>query len=397
MRLITLLLTCFVLTGCAALNTVSDSVAGLTDYFTGGEDNTDPPTELTELTPEIEIDVLWKKTVGDGANGHALKLVPAAGYGAILVADRDGLVQSRDLNSGDLNWEAETEFDFSGGPGLGNGTVVLGTSDAEVVALNLENGELLWTAGVSSEVLSVPAIAQGVVVVRTIDGTVTALDEKNGDRLWSYEQAMPALSVRGTGSLLISGDNVVGGYDNGKLIALRLADGKHVWETSVVIPSGRSEVERLVDLDVDPIETDGVIYIASYQSGIAAALALDGDVIWRNETISSSSGMANDWRYLYLTDSKSDVWQLDQRSGASLWKQKELHQRKLTAPATYESYVVVGDLEGYVHWLSTNDGRQLARVQVADSAMDAKPLVVDNTVYVYAKDGTLAALKARSL
>lgn len=397
MRLITLLLTCFVLTGCAALNTVSDSVAGLTDYFTGGEDNTDPPTELTELTPEIEIDVLWKKSVGDGANGHALKLVPAAGYGAILAADRDGLVQSRDLNSGDLNWEAETEFDFSGGPGLGNGTVVLGTSDAEVVALNLENGDLLWTAGVSSEVLSVPAIAQGVVVVRTIDGTVTALDEKSGDKLWSYEQAVPALSVRGTGSLLISGDNVVGGYDNGKLIALRLADGKHVWETSVVIPSGRSEVERLVDLDVDPIETDGVIYIASYQSGIAAALALDGDVIWRNETISSSSGMANDWRYLYLTDSKSDVWQLDQRSGASLWKQKELHQRKLTAPATYENYVVVGDFEGYVHWLSTNDGRQLARVHVADSAMDAKPLVVDNTVYVYAKDGTLAALKARSL
>jgi outer membrane protein assembly factor BamB len=148
---------------------------------------------------------------------------------------------------------------------------------------------------------------------------------------------------------------------------------------------------------VDPIETDGVIYIASYQGGIAAVSAVDGEVIWRNETISSSSGMANDWRYLYLTDSKSDVWQLDQRTGASLWKQKDLHQRKLTAPATYENNVVVGDLEGYVHWLSTSDGRQLARVHVTDSAMDAKPLVVDNTVYVYAKDGTLAALKARSL
>ncbi|MGJ0490138.1 outer membrane protein assembly factor BamB [Methylobacter sp.] len=397
MRFITLLLICFVLPGCAALTTVNDSISGLTDYFSGGEDNTDPPAELTEITPEIQIEVLWKTSIGVGADEHTLKLVPAIGSGKILAADREGLVQARELSTGDLSWEAETEFHFSGGPGLGAGTVILGTSDAEVIALNLENGELLWKAGVSSEVLSVPVIDNGVVVVRTTDGSVTALDEKSGGKLWSYEQSVPALSVRGTGSLLISGENVVGGYDNGKLIALRLIDGKHIWETSIVIPAGRSEVERLVDLDVDPIETDGVIYIASYQGGIAAVSAVDGEVIWRNETISSSSGMANDWRYLYLTDSKSDVWQLDQRTGASLWKQKDLHQRKLTAPATYENNVVVGDLEGYVHWLSTSDGRQLARVHVTDSAMDAKPLVVDNTVYVYAKDGTLAALKARSL
>lgn len=397
MRLITLLLACFALVGCAALDTVGESVSGITDYFSGGEDNTDPPTELGEIVPEIQVEVLWKKSIGVGADEHTLKLVPAIGPGKILAADREGLVQARELSTGDLSWEAETEFHFSGGPGLGAGTVILGTSDAEVVALNFENGQLLWKAGVSSEVLSVPVIANGVVVVRTTDGSVVALDEKTGGKLWNYEQSVPALSVRGTGSLLISGDNVIGGYDNGKLIALRLTDGKLIWETSIVLPTGRSEVERLVDLDVDPIETDGVIYIASYQGGIAAVSAGDGDVMWRNESISSSSGMASDWRYLYLTDSKSDVWQLEQRTGASLWKQKDLHQRKLTAPATYESNVVVGDLEGYVHWLSASDGRQLARVQVTDSPIDAKPLVVDNTVYVYAKDGTLAALKARSL
>jgi outer membrane protein assembly factor BamB len=397
MRLITLLLTCFVLPGCAALTPIAESISGLTDSFFGGEDNTDPPAELEEITPEIQIEVLWKKSVGVGADEQSLKLVPAIASGKILAADREGLVQARELSTGDLSWEAETEFHFSAGPGVGDGSVILGTSDAEVVALNLENGEMLWKAGVSSEVLSVPAIAKGVVIVRTTDGSVTALDEKSGGKLWSYEQSVPALSVRGTGSLLVSGDNIVGGYDNGKLIALRLIDGKHMWETSIVIPAGRSEVERLVDLDVDPIETDGVIYIASYQGGIAAVSAVDGDVIWRNEAISSSSGMANDWRYLYLTDSKSDVWQLEQRTGASLWKQQDLHQRKLTAPATYENNVVVGDFEGYVHWLSVSDGRQLARIHVADSAIDAKPLVVDNTVYIYAKDGTLAALKARSL
>ncbi len=130
------------------------------------------------------------------------------------------------------------------------------------------------------------------------------------------------------------------------------------WETSIAIPKGRSEIERLVDLDVDPIVINGVIYVASYQGGIAAISELDGDVLWRNETISSHSGLSNDSRYLYLTDSQSHVMQLDQRSGAALWKQKDLHQRRLTAPAAYENYVVVGDFEGYVHWLSTTDGRQ---------------------------------------
>jgi outer membrane protein assembly factor BamB len=396
MRLITLLLLCLALAGCAAYDAVSEGVSGISDYFLGGEDNSDPPALLVEYTPEIKIEELWQETVGDGADEQSLKLVPAIGFGKILAADRDGLVEARDLSTGRLIWEAETEVHFSAGPGLGAGTVILGSRDAEVVALNSENGEVLWKSQVSSEVLSVPVIAHGTVIVRTTDGAVIALNEKTGAKLWSYEHNAPALSVRGIGAPLIIEDNVIEGYDNGKLMALRLADGKYVWETSIAIPKGRSEVERLVDLDVDPVDVGGVIYIASYNGGAAAVSELDGDVLWRNEAISSYTGLSHDFRYLYLSDPTDDVLQLDQRTGASLWKQKELHQRKLTAPAVYESYVVVGDFEGYVHWLSTSDGRQLGRIKVADSAIDAKPIVVDNTVYIYAKDGTLAALKTRS-
>ena len=396
MRLITLFLICSALAGCAAFDTLNEGVSGISNYFLGGEDNADPPAVLVEYAPEITIEELWQETVGVGADEQTLKLVPAIGSGKILAADRDGLVQARDLSTGRLIWEAETDVHFSAGPGLGAGTVILGSSDAEVVALNSENGEQIWKSWVSSEVLSVPVIANGIVVVRTTDGAVIALDEKNGGKLWSYEHNAPALSVRGIGAPIIVEGNVIEGYDNGKLMALRLADGKYVWETTVAIPKGRSEIERLVDLDVDPIEVGGVIYIASYHDGAAAISELDGDVLWRNEAISSYTGLSHDFRYLYLSDSTDDVWQLDQRSGASLWKQKELHQRKLTAPAVYENYVVVGDFEGYVHWLSTSDGRQLGRIKVADSAIDAKPVVVDNTVYIYAKDGTLAALKTRS-
>ena len=395
MRLITLLLFCLALTACAALDTVEETISGVTDYFRGGVDNSEPPAVLIEYAPEIKIEELWKESVGVGSDEHSLKLIPAVSSGKIMAADREGLVQARDLNTGKLIWEAETDVRFSAGPGLGVETLILGSSDADVVALNSENGQLLWKSQVSSEVLSVPVIAHGIVVVRTTDGAIIALNEKTGVKLWHYEQNAPALSVRGIGAPVIFEDNVIVGYDNGKLMALRLTDGKYVWETSIAIPKGRTEVERLVDIDVDPIDVGGVLYLAGYHGGAAAISEQSGDVLWRNEAISSHTGMSNDFRNLYLSDAVDYVLQLEQRTGAALWKSKELHDRKLTTPAVYEHYVVVGDLEGYVHWLSTSDGRQLGRIKVADTAIDVKPIVVNDTVYIYAKDGTLAALRTR--
>lgn len=394
------LLAALMLSGCSTFDTVKESMSGIKDYFTGGADNTDPPSALVEYAPEINAEVLWKESVGVGTDGQTLKLVPAIGSSKIFAADRDGLVQARDLVTGKLAWEVEIEDEnedevhFSGGPGLGVGAVILGSSDGEVIALNIENGALLWKTPVSSEVMSVPVVANGIVILRTTDGSVIALNEKTGQKIWGYEHNVPALTVRGTGAPLMIEDTLIEGYDNGKLMALRLEDGKYVWESSVAIPKGRSEVERLVDIDVDPIESRGVIYTVSYNGGSAAVSILDGDVLWRNETVSSHTGLSQDEQYLYISNSGGHVLQLDKRTGSPLWEQKDLHGRKLTAPAVYQSYVVVGDIEGYVHWLSSTDGRQLGRVQVAGEAIDAKPVVVGDTVYVYAKDGTLAALKA---
>ena len=397
-RLIILpLLILLTLSGCSAMDLASESMSGIKDYFTGGADNADPPNVLVEYTPEIQAEVLWKESVGVGTDEQTLKLVPAIGSGRIFAADRDGLVQARDLSTGKLAWEAENEdkVHFSGGPGVGASAVIVGTNDAEVIALNIDNGTQLWKTTVSSEVLSVPVISGGIVILRTTDGSVIALNEKTGQKVWSYEHNVPALTVRGTGAPLIIEDTIIEGYDNGKLMALRLEDGKYVWESSVTLPKGRSEVERLVDIDVDPIESRGVIYTASYNGGAAAVSILDGDVLWRNEAVSSYTGLSQDEQYLYISNSAGHVLQLDKRTGSSLWEQKDLHGRKLTSPVAYQGNVVVGDIEGYVHWLSSTDGRQLARVQVAGDAIDAKPVVVGDTVYIYAKDGTLAALKAQ--
>ncbi|GAB6139629.1 outer membrane protein assembly factor BamB [Methylosoma difficile] len=395
MRFLICLLLSLSLVGCAAMDTVGESFSGISDYFSGGADNAEPPSPLVEYTPELKLEEIWQASVGVGSDEQTLKLIPAVANGKIVAADREGLVQARDTTTGKLLWEVETEANFSGGPGIGNSTVILGSSNAEVFALSLENGTQLWKAAVTSEVLSIPVIGHGVVVVRTTDGSITALNEKTGAKLWSYEVAVPALSIRGTGAPVIVDDNLIGGNDNGKLIALRLADGKFVWEASVAIPQGRSEVERLVDLDVDLIESAGVIYVSSFHGGASAASVLDGEVLWRNDTINSYTGLTSDWRYLYVSDSQGYVYQLDKRSGSSLWKQSELHNRRVTAPAVYENYVVVADLEGYVHWLGNSDGRQMARIQAADAPIDAKPLVVGDTVFIYANDGTLTALKAR--
>ncbi|MGZ8195973.1 MAG: outer membrane protein assembly factor BamB [Methylosarcina sp.] len=383
------------LAGCTSVESIGEGLSGLTDFFLGGADNSEPPKPLVEYTPEIQLEVLWKESVGVGSEEQALKLVPAVKGDKVVAADREGLVEARNLSNGELVWEAETEFQFSGGPGLGAGTVILGTTDAEVVALNSESGDILWKALVSSEVLSVPVVSAGIVVVRTTDGSIVALNEKTGKKLWNYVHSVPALSIRGTSSPIIVEDNVISGEDGGKLMALRMTDGKFSWETSVALPKGRSEIERLVDLDVDPIENSGVIYVASYHGGIGAVSELDGEILWRKEDISSSSGLSSDGNYLYLSDSESHVMQLDHRTGSPLWKQKDLQNRKLTAPTAYNNYVVTGDFEGYVHWLSTTDGRQLGNIQITDGAIDARPVVVDDTVIIYAKDGTLAAVKAK--
>jgi outer membrane protein assembly factor BamB len=394
MQIIVLLFTAFLLTGCSIVETLDDAATGVSDYIFGA-DNLEPPAVLTDYSPELEIDVLWKESIGEGPGERYFKLSPIVTDKSIFVADNEGLVKALDPRTGDEQWEVETGFPLSAGPGLGKEALVFASSHAEVIALNPKNGQQLWKTRVSSEVLSVPVIADGIVIIRAIDGRMVALNELDGHKLWDFDRNVPTLSLRGSGTPVVDGGMLIGGFDNGKLLALRLKDGRQLWEESIAMPQGRSEVERLVDLDSDPLVQDGVIFIASYQGGISAAQTSNGTIVWKNEGISAYAGMSLNGRYLYLTDASSDVYQLDQRTGVSLWKQKELHQRKLTAAVAYGDYVVAGDFEGYVHWLSVTDGRQLGRVHVDSEAITVTPVVKDNMVYVYSKDGTLAALKAR--
>jgi outer membrane protein assembly factor BamB len=395
-RSLAILLTCLpLLSGCAGLDAGRDIISGLSDTIFGEDDSADPPAELTEYPAEVQIEELWKESVGDGADGKYLKLIPVVQGNTIYAADRHGILQARNTTDGDLVWETENEYAFSSGPGLARGALIMGCASGEVIAYDIASGEQKWLTSVSSEVQAIPVVANGIVIARTTDGKVIALHEEDGSQLWVAENSVPALSIRGAGKPLVIENTVIIGSANGKMQALQLKDGKNQWEATIAIPSGRSEVERLVDLAADPVENRSAIYVSSFQGGTSSVSEIDGDVIWRNEDVSSYTGISTDFRFLYISDTHSEVSQLDQRNGASLWKQKDLHNRQLTAAVVYDNYVVVGDFEGYVHWLSISDGRLLGRIQIADSPIEAKPLIIDGTVYIYAKDGTLAALRAR--
>lgn len=391
-RLPVLLLGAALLTGCAEFGAVQELYSSL-QGLVGGADNAEPPNELQPLEASVKLTVLWDETIGKGYDGQVVNLVPAVTEDKVFAADRTGKVQAHSRLKGEKLWDVDVEQPLSSGPVVAGDNVLVGTSNGELLALSGADGALVWKAGLTSEVLALPRVEGRTVIVRTSDGHITALDENSGGTRWTYERTAPPLSVRSLGSPVIANDLVLDGFGGGKLVALALKDGKVAWETTVAVPHGRSEVERLVAMDADPLVKGDTAYVSGYQAGVAAVNLSDGDVLWREAKVFSAHGLAGDRRSLLLSDIASDVWQLDTRSGADLWKQAELHQRRLTVPALFKDrYVVVGDFEGYLHVLSKDDGSLVGRIQIGDEPIRATPVVFDDILYVYTGGGVLAAI-----
>jgi outer membrane protein assembly factor BamB len=369
------------ITGCAAIG----------DAFRDSS-NIEPPEPLTAFEPSAQAVTLWRRNVGRRTEQRYLRLRPAALGDTVYAAGRGGDVSAYDVRTGEQRWRTDTDTRISGGPGVGDGLVVVGTSDGEVLALSTEDGALAWRRRVSSEVLAAPAAAEGVVVVRTQDGKLVGMGASDGERLWVYDRAVPALSLRGTSTPVIAGGSVIAGFDNGLLAGLALKNGQLLWENRIAIASGRSELERLVDIDADPVVADGFVYVVTFQGRVAAVDRRSGDVAWRRD-MSSYAGLGVDRRSIYVTDSSSFVWALDRGSSASVWRQDQLARRDLTPPVVLGDHVAIGDFEGYVHFLDRDDGRLAARVHVDGDGIASAPLALDELLLVYGRGGTLTALR----
>jgi outer membrane protein assembly factor BamB len=373
------------LSACSTLGSWGESILG-------GDDNADPPAELVKIEVPVPLEKLWDNSVGVGNDEHFVNLVPAIDGDLLFIADRKGRVVALDVETGKQRWSVKTDVAVSAGPGVGEGLVLVGTSDAEVLALSAVDGTELWKADVSSEVLSVPQIDLDKVIVQTADGNVAALDAENGEQLWIHDRSIPVLTLRGTSTPAVQHGLVVVGYANGKLAALSAEKGFNVWETSISIPQGSSEIDRMVDIDGDPIIVGGAVYVTTYQGRVAVIDIQNGNPGWTVE-MSSNVGLGVDFSQVYVTDDQSHVWALARSTGASEWKQEELDNRGLTAPEPYEDYILVGDVEGYVHLLSRYDGHVAARVKIDRRGITARPLVSDGVFYVYGNSGKLAAYR----
>lgn len=363
-------------------------------YVTGGEDNAEPPAPLVAFETQLKVIELWSRGTS-GVDEQYLKLAPAVSGQRLFIAAPDGDVEAVDATNGKTLWDAEYDDEIiTGGPGTGENLVLLGTSEGNVIALNAETGKRAWTSRLSSEILSPPLRRDGMVVARTNDGKVFGINGETGKRVWVYDRTVPALTLRGTSTPAIDLGLVIAGFDAGRIAALELSTGKLIWEAAVATARGRSELERMVDIDSDPIIHDGTIYVASFQGQLAAVQIDSGRILWTRE-VSSHAGFTVDENHVYLTDDESHIRAFDRFSGSTVWSNEKLHARGVTGPAHVGDYIVVGDVEGFLHWMDRATGEFVARLQLSGQRIIVQPLVVGRVVYAYSSDGKLAAYTYR--
>ena len=361
--------------------------------FGGDRDEEEVPS-LAPLEPLAEVEVAWSADGGAGTRGEWLVLAPAVDAGRVYVADRRGRVFAYDAANGRTVWRSDADADVTGGAGAGGGLVLAGTEDGEVVALRAEDGAAAWRTQLTSEVLSPPRAAGDRVVVRTLDGRLFGLDAGSGEVRWSHDGGAPPLTVRGTSPPAVLAGAVIAGFDDGRVAAVRTATGEVLWEAAVSDPQGASEIERLADVDTEPVIEGGAVYAVSYERAVAAFDAETGRTLWRRP-IASRSGLAADADLLYVADAEGSVQALDRLSGATVWREESLAGRKPAWPVVHGRFVAVTDVEGYVHWLRREDGRPAARSRPGGGPIAGPPARHGDALVAYWEEGRLTAVRVR--
>ncbi len=355
----------------------------------------EPPAALVKFPATLPVKKLWGEGVGGGKKQSVLRLGlgPAVDNGVVFAASHKGEVLAASLDTGRHLWVKKLKIPISAGPGAGAGMVVVGSSKGAIVTLDGATGRELWRTRLNSELLSAPAVGEKVIAIRSVDGRLHGLDAHTGKELWSVEQQVPRLSLRGTAIPLIAKEVAISGFDNGKVMAVSLNTGDTVWDSALATPHGRTELDRLVDIDSAVRVAGDNVFAAGFQ-GRTAMLALDSGQIWWAHDMSSYRGLAVDEDNLYVTQSDGIVVALRQRDGSELWRNQKLKLRRLSTPVLTSTAVAVADFQGYLHWLDKTTGELVARERVAKERISNSPASVGDTVVVLTDRGKLAAFRA---
>jgi len=356
----------------------------------GDDDEELEPAELIEFETKVPIKKLWSTKVGDDAEFLRVALRPVGDGNRIYAASVDGNVIALNPDNGKRVWRNKLGIPLASGPGVGDEVVVVVGLDGLVVVLNAADGGERWRTYVGGESLAKPLVSDEHVIVQTVDNRLLALAAFDGSERWSIEQTIPLLTMRGTASPVQAGSNIITGFDNGRLLAVDLSTGDVQWESMLSPPSGRSDLDRLADIDGEIAVVGQDIYAAGYQGRVASLAAESGQILWARE-LSTYEGVTVDWSNVYTTLDNGEIVAMNRTTGTEIWRQGALLRREPTTPVAFRNTVVVGDLEGYLHFFSNVDGEPAARVRAGKQAIVGTPIVVADRLYVQSDDGSISA------
>jgi outer membrane protein assembly factor BamB len=362
--------------------------------FGDEEDEALQPKPLVEIEATLPVERAWNANLGGGSEFLRIALAPAGSPERVFAASRDGRVSAFQPQSGERIWETELEVPLSAGPGAGQDRVAVSGSNGFLYCLRADNGSEVWRTYIGGESLASPLIAEDSVIVYTIDGTLGVYSVFNGSERWTLEQNLPPLTLRGTSEPIVVGTTVIAGFDNGRVVASSLIGGETSWEVVLSPPTGRSDLERLSDVDGAMAVVGQDLYATGYQGRMAALAAESGQILWSRE-ISTHVGLGADEDNVYVVAETGELIALDRQTGSERWRQDALLRRSPTAPVPFEGAVAVGDFEGFVHFFSREDGSAVARVRVGDRMLSSAPVVIGDQLYVQSEAGRLGVFEVR--
>jgi outer membrane protein assembly factor BamB len=386
-KFLLLLSSLVLLTSCS---TISDLKTDISERVFGRE-AAEPPEPLADIKETASVKVLWQAKLGDAG---IYDFTPAVEAGYAYVASAEGELSKLDVTNGNQAWRVNVGEKLTGGVGAGGSLVVVGTQKGSVYAYDI-SGKLQWKSRVSSQVLSAPKYFDGLVIVRTGDNRIYGINASDGSRKWVYDRTGPALTLRSSAGVVVDGGAVYAGFAGGKLVSVRADNGKIMWEASVAQPKGVTEIERIADITSLPFVDGPLVYAVAYQGRIAAVDRTSGRLVW-NRDISSLSGLTAEDARIYVSHAMGSVYGLDYTTGKTFWRQGALKNRQLTAPLAMGSLIAVGDVEGYLHFLSREDGAFSARVKTGDSQILPQMVRINSdTLLAQSRDGGIYALQIK--
>ena len=356
----------------------------------GDKDEELEPKELVDFTQTLKIKRLWSAKLGGKAEFLRVALRPVGDGRRIYAAGYDGVVAAFDPETGKQVWRVKLDTELSAGPGVGEDRVVVVARNGVAIVLDADTGSEYWRIDLDGESLARPIISGESIVLQTIDNSMRALSVYDGRQLWSLDQSTPSLTMRGSADPVLVGKTVIGGFDNGRLVAADLDTGDVIWESLLSPPKGRSDLDRLSDIDGSIAVVGQDVYAAGYQGRLASVAAESGQVLWSRE-VSSYEGVSADWSSVYSVSADGEIVAMAKRDGIEAWRNSDLLRREPTLPIPFNTTVAVGDFEGYIHFLSNLNGTPVARIKLGGSAISNAPVAVANRLYVQNDSGVLAA------